>query len=96
MVSEMLSRKSILLFAQSIVQLIKLWNISHKNDTSLYSAIVYAKGNYGINEDIFLSIPVKFENGSYFCIKNFRLSDQTESVLQEITAVIFLIFFFLY
>ncbi|RNA34195.1 malate dehydrogenase 1B [Brachionus plicatilis] len=85
-VSQMLSRKSILVFAQSIVKLIKLWNLSHKNDTSLYSAIVYAKGNYGINEDIFLSIPVKFENGSYFCIKNFKISDQTGSVLEEITA----------
>ena len=89
----MISRKSILLFAQSIVQLIKLWNIPHKNDTSLYSAIVYAKGNYGINEDIFLSIPVKFENGSYFCIKNFRINDQAESVLQEITAVSFFFIF---
>lgn len=76
-----------MVFAQSVVKLIKLWNLSHKNDTSLYSAIVYAKGNYGINEDIFLSIPVKFENGSYFCIKNFKLADKTESVLEEIITV---------
>ncbi|CAF0941814.1 unnamed protein product [Brachionus calyciflorus] len=83
-ISEKINRKSILVFAQSIVKLIELWNIDHANDSSLYSAVVYAKGNYEIKEDVFISIPVKFENGSFFCIKNFTFNEKTESVLEEI------------
>jgi len=77
-----------LLFAQSVTNLIKLWNNQVKNgDEYLYSAIVYAKGNYSIHDDLFLSVPIKFINGTFQFEQEYTLNKQLKSVVEEIVNV---------
>ena len=75
------------MFAQSVILLTKLWTTETKNDDNLYSAIVYGTGNYSIKEEIFVSLPVKFENGEYLFVKNYSVNGQIASIIEEIVRV---------
>lgn len=81
-----MNRSPILLFAQSIAKIIQLWNIDH-TENNIFSAVVYAKGNYTITDEVYISVPVKFEKGSFYFIKNFTISSNKESVIDEIVQV---------
>ena len=85
--SEKLNRKGVLMFAQSVVNLIKYWCMPDYQDDSFYSAVVNANGSYGINEDVYLSVPIKFENGTFFFIRNYKFSTQTRTAMNELIAV---------
>ena len=75
------------MFAQSVVLLTKLWISESKLDENLYSAIVCGSGNYSIKEDIFVSLPVKFQNGDYHFVKNYSVNGQIASIIEEIVRV---------
>ena len=79
--------KNILIFAQSVLHLIKLWCLPNYQDDGLYSAIVNPNGNYGIKEDIYISVPLKFENGAFCFISNYKFNSQTRSLVEEIIRV---------
>ena len=66
-----------------MIKILQLWN-SEKSDGNLYSVIANLNGHYSIDEDVFLSVPTKFENGSYIIDDNFF---QTNSLISEISKV---------
>ena len=82
-INEKLQRDGVYTFAQSVIKILQLWN-SEKSDGNLYSVIANLNGHYSIDEDVFLSVPTKFENGSYIIDDNFF---QTNSLISEISKV---------
>lgn len=82
------SKQTMLTFAQSIVILCKLWSESNESPESenrnIYSAIIYAKGAYSIREDVFMSVPVLFNNGQYEIVPNFKVQP---SIMEELVKV---------
>lgn len=79
-----LQRNGVYVFSQSVLKLLKLWNAG-KSDNCMHSVIANINGNYQINENIYLSVPVKFENGS-FEINNTYFD--TNTIISEISQVI--------
>ncbi len=69
------------------MQLTKLWNSENKDDENLHSAIVYGTGNYSIKEDMFISLPVKFQNGTFNFVKKYSINGQIASIIEEIIRV---------
>ncbi len=63
------------------------WCLKEASDDCIYSAIVNATGNYNVKHDIFMSVPVKFDNGEFFFIKNYKFHGQADSILNEIIRV---------
>ena len=92
MIGEKIKRDSVLMFAQSVILLTKLWTAETKIDDNLYSAIVYGTGNYSIREEIFVSLPIKFENGEYHFVKNYSVNGQIASIIEEIVRVKFFVY----
>ena len=93
MINEKLKRDGVYTFAQSVLKILRLWN-EGKSDDCQYSAIVNVNGCYGVNEDVYMSVPVKFENGS------FKISDSkfhsNNTLIAEIAEVsLFVLFKFL-
>ncbi len=86
-IKEKLNRNTILRFSQSVVTLVRQWCAVGQDD-GIYSAIVNANGNYGIREDIYMSVPLKFDSGEFFFIKNYKFSPQALSVVTDIILVI--------
>ena len=83
----MTNRNAVFTFSQSVTKLIMLWNSNKSEDDALYSAIVFADKNYSIREDIYLSLPVKFENGAYAFSNSYKVGRQTVNVISEIIKV---------
>ena len=75
------------MFAQSVIHLTKLWISETKEDDNIYSAIVYGTGNYSIKEEIFVSLPIRFQNGEYHFVKNYSTNGQIASIIEEIVRV---------
>jgi malate/lactate dehydrogenase len=76
LINEKLKRDGVYSFAQSVLKILRLWNIS-KSDDCQYSAIVNVNGCYGVNDDVYLSVPVKFENGSFKISDSYFESNNT-------------------
>lgn len=49
-----------------------------------------AKDNYGIKDDIYLSVPLKFDEGEFFFIKNYKFSPQVSIIIADIIQVLFI------
>ena len=81
-----MGRNGTYLFAQSVVQLIKLWNRIEVDplDDGLHSAVVYANNSFSIKEDIFISLPVHFVNSSFNVSDEFKLNSQKQAYLTDI------------
>lgn len=75
-----------LTFSQSIIKLIKLWN-TEKSDDALYSAIVNATESNSIREDFYISLPVKFENGTFKLNNMYNFNQTKNEILSEIIKV---------
>ncbi len=92
MISEKLKRDGLYTFSQSLLKILKLWNQSQSDDC-LYSAIVNVNGCYGVNEDVYLSVPVKFENGSFEISDNY-FQNNNNSLISEIAEVSFFVIYY--
>lgn len=82
-INKKLQRDGVYTFAQSVLKILQLWN-AEKSDGNLYSIIANLNGHYAIDEDVFISVPTKFENGS------FKIDDsyfQTNALISEISKV---------
>jgi hypothetical protein len=86
LIEESLNRNGILTFSQSIVKILKLWN-SETSDDSLYSVIVNGSESSSVREDIYLSLPVKFENGTFKTKNVFHMVESKRDILAEIIKV---------
>ena len=84
LVGEKIKRDTVLLFAQSVLKLSRLWNSESEGDDSMHSVIVHGAGNYSIKDDIYISLPVKFAHGSFEFVKTFSINSQTASIIDEI------------
>jgi hypothetical protein len=73
-----------LAFAQSVVTLCRLWSVENSNDDTFYSAIVNPNGSYSIKEDIFISVPVKFNSGTFHFVPDLRLQTIVEDIINVI------------
>jgi uncharacterized protein YqhQ len=90
----MLGRRGALAFAQSVKTLCRLWCTSKDENATnkvYYSAIVNAGGNYSLKDNVFISLPVVFANGSFDYVKNYKISQQTQSILEEIIRVFIIV-----
>ena len=83
MIKEKLHRDGVYTFAQSVVKILQLWNMKSSDDCQ-YSAIVNVNGCYEINDDVYISVPVKFENGSFEISTNYF---QSNALIGEIAQV---------
>jgi hypothetical protein len=88
LVGEKLNRSGVLTFSQSIIKILQLWNRKENSDDSLYSLIVNGSQNSSVNEDIYVSLPVKFENGTFKTKNVFTMNDVKNGILNEIIKVI--------
>ena len=65
----------------------KQWCCVNNPDDGIYSAVVNCNGNYGISDNVYLSVPVKFDNGEFFFITNYKFGEKAQSALDEILLV---------
>lgn len=81
LISEKLQREGVYTFAQSVLKLLRLWS-ADKNDDCLYSVIANVNGHYSIDADTYISLPVKFEAGTFQISDNYF---ETNALVTEIS-----------
>ncbi len=69
------------MFAQSVAALCRLWSSNASDDRAFYSVIVNPNGNFSVKDDVFLSVPVRFQNGSYQIANDVRLQSFVEDMV---------------
>lgn len=79
-IRDKLKRDPVLAFSQSIASLCRLWNVGSADDKTFHSAIVHPGNSYSIKEDVYLSVPVKFQNGSFCFLPDFKLQTFVEDI----------------
>lgn len=70
------------MFAQSIAQLCRLWSTENDKDSAFYSAIVNPNGNFSIKHDVYLSMPVRFQNGAFHIATDLRLQSYVDDMIK--------------
>ena len=88
-----MNRSGVLTFSQSIIKILKLWNSKESFDDSLYSLVVNGSQNSSVKEDIYVSLPIKFENGTFVTKNVFTMNDVKNGILSEIIKVIIFIIY---
>ncbi len=88
-----MNRSGVLTFSQSIIKILKLWNSNESFDDSLYSLVVNGSQNSSVKEDIYVSLPIKFENGTFVTKNVFTMNDVKNGILSEIIKVIIFIIY---
>lgn len=88
-IRDKLGRNGTYLFAQSVIELVKLWNRVEVDplDDGLHSAVVYANNKFSIQEDVYISLPVHFKNSSFIVSDEFKLNAQKQAYLADIIKV---------
>lgn len=70
------------MFAQSIAKLCRLWSTDKSDDTAFYSAIVNSNKHFLIDEEVYLSVPVRFKNGAFQIATDLRLQPYVEDMVK--------------